>query len=248
MPSLILPERTARPRKVGITSLHDVCCTVAEIESILTDFGDFIDVAKFGIGVAAITPRLADKVAAYKRCGVIPYFGGTLFEKYFSQGKLSEYLRFLEINGVDWIEVSEGTIDIPLKERIAIVSELSGSLSVVAEVGSKDAQHIMPPSAWINEIGELLKAGACYVITEGRQSGDAGVYRSNGEIRSGLVTDIISAFGPDQLIFEAPTSVAQAFFINLVGPNVNLGNIDPRTVAFVEAQRQGLRSETFGVA
>lgn len=245
--SLKLPERTKRPRELGITSLHDVCCTVSELKAILEDYSDYIDLAKFGVGVAAITPRLKQKVASYREAGVIPYFGGTLFEKYYSQGMLEDYKVFMTEYGVDWVEVSCGTIAISIEERESLVRELSDSFTVVAEVGSKDAEEIMPPSRWIDEIGRMLDAGAAYVITEGRQSGTAGVYRASGEVRTGLVSDILSIFGSERLIFEAPTASAQAFFINQVGANVNLGNINPREVPLLEAQRQGLRSETFWV-
>lgn len=245
--TLKLPKRTIRPRTSGLTSLHDVCLTVSELDSTLADYADFIDIAKFGIGVAAITPRLKNKIELYNAYDVVSYFGGTLFEKYYSQGQLSAYEKFISDHGIRWIEVSSGTVDIPIEERIAIVTDLSATLNVVAEVGAKDAHEIMAPSKWIDEIGRLLDAGAKYVITEGRQSGTAGVYRANGEVRTGLVADILATFGPDKLIFEAPTPAAQAFFINLVGANVNLGNINPREVALLEALRQGLRSETFAL-
>ena len=118
---------------------------------------------------------------------------------------------------------------------------------MIAEVGRKDTSIIMPPSAWIDEIAAFLDAGVSYVITEGRDSGTAGIYRPSGEIRTGLVADIVSNIDPDRLIFEASSGQAQMFFINLVGPNVNLGNIGPRDLVRLEAQRQGLRSETFHV-
>jgi len=60
-----------------------------------------------------------------------------------------------------------------------------------------------------------------------------------------LVADILKRFGSKNLIFEAPTSDSQAFFINQAGPNVNLGNVNPRDLVLLECMRQGLRQETF---
>ena len=116
---------------------------------------------------------------------------------------------------------------------------------VLAEVGGKDSEMIMAPSIWINEIESLLNAGSSYVITEGRDSGTAGIFRADGEIRSGLLDDISRFIDCKKIIFEAPNTLSQMKFINKFGSNVNLANISPYDVLILEAQRQGLRSETF---
>ena len=242
-----LPKRTKKKRVNGLTSLHDVSLTTYELESILTDYGDFIDIAKFGVGTALVTPNLKRKIKLYKDYDIIPYFGGTLFEKFYSQNKLESYLTFLTENGINHIEISTGTIDISLDKRIELVKELSKQFVVFTEVGSKDATKITPPSVWMREINELHSAGASYVITEGRNSGTAGIYRSTGELRTGLIEDIISNCDVSKIIFEAPTPKNQMYFINKLGANVNLGNVNPKDVLLLETQRMGLRSETFDV-
>lgn len=242
-----LPERTKKKRANGLTSLHDVSLTTQELASILTDYSDFIDIAKFGVGTALVTPNLKQKINLYKDYNVIPYFGGTLFEKFYGQNKLESYLNFLNENDINHIEVSTGTIDIPLEERVELVKTLSQNFIVFTEVGSKDDTKITPPSVWIKEINELHSAGAEYVITEGRNSGTAGIYRSTGELRTGLIEDIISNCDASKIIFEAPTPKSQMYFINKLGPNVNLGNVNPKDVLLLETQRMGLRSETFDV-
>jgi phosphosulfolactate synthase len=143
------------------------------------------------------------------------------------------------------VEISMGTIDIELEERVNLVKEFSQDFEVLSEIGSKDGEAIMPPSVWINELNTLLDAGCKYVITEGRNSGTAGVYRPSGEIRTGLIADIITSVPAEKIIFEAPQPKAQMFFINQVGANVNLGNVNPNDLLLLEAQRCGLRSETF---
>lgn len=245
---LNLPNRLIKIRKLGITSIHDTFLTLGELESILSDYSEYIDIAKFGVGSAYCTRRLKEKIALYKTFDVQPYFGGTLFEKFYSQNKLEEYLYYLKDHQINIIEVSTGTVDITLKERTSIIRELKDNFQVLAEVGSKDQEHIMAPSVWIDEINSLIEAGATYVITEGRDSGTAGLYRKSGELREGLFQDIKKSCPVDQIIFEAPTSQSQMYFINSVGPNVNLGNVKPKDVLLLETQRVGLRSETFMVS
>ena len=73
-----------------------------------------------------------------------------------------------------------------------------------AEVGSKDADFIMAPYVWVEQIERDLEAGAWKVIAEARESGTAGIYRADGEVRTGLIDEIAHAVDPDRLIFEAP--------------------------------------------
>ena len=242
---LSLPNRTVKPRTFGLTCVHDVQYSIGQLKNILTDYSDYIDIAKLGVGAAYVTPRLSEKIKLYTSFGVKVYFGGTLFEKFYYQKKLSEYKAYLKEYDIDTLEISTGTIDISLEERIDLVKEFSSEFNVFSEIGSKDGEAIMPPSVWIHELNSLLDAGCNYVITEGRNSGTAGVYRPSGEIRTGLIADILSSVPVDRIIFEAPQPKAQMFFINQIGANVNLGNVNPHDLLLLEAQRVGLRSETF---
>lgn len=247
MSGLDLPKRNKKKRTNGITSVHDTYLTCDGLNSILSDYSDYVDIAKFGVGTAYCTKKLDEKIEIYRKHDVEVYFGGTLFEKFYSQKKLDEYCVFLKRHNIDTIEISEGTIDIGLDERLALVKELKDDFTILAEVGSKDDTVIMPPSVWIKEINSLLDVGASHVITEGRDSGTAGLFRKNGEIRDGLLSDIIEFCPIQKIIFEAPTAESQMHFINLIGSNVNLGNIDPQFLLLLETERLGLRSDTFGV-
>jgi len=246
MKSLDLPKRTLKPRTHGLTCLADVGVPNMELKGILHDFSDFIDVAKIGIGAAYIFPNLKEKLDLYKQYNVKTYFGGTLFEKYIHQNKLPDYFKLCKEYKIDSIEISNGTFDSSLGQRLEFVKTAQNEgFKVFAEVGCKDADHVMPPSEWNEEIHAFVEAGCAYVITEGRGSGSAGIYRSSGEIREGLIADIIKNVDTKKIIFEAPKEGQQNFFINLQGANVNLGNIPPRDVLQLEAQRQALRCETF---
>ncbi|MFB6468828.1 phosphosulfolactate synthase [Cytobacillus sp. Hz8] len=245
MDFLNLPSRTTGIRTYGLTSIVDFGTPVGELKNILSDYGDYIDIAKIGIGSAYITPNLKDKIHLYKEYQIKPYFGGTLFEKCYLQKKLSEYFSTLQDLGIDWIEISNGTLNIPLQERLQLIFLLKDQFHIIAEVGSKDGNHRMSVSEWQEEIGLLLDAGCEYVITEGRDSGTAGIYEKNGNIKANLIQEVIRELDYKKIIFEAPFPKHQMFFINEIGPNVNLGNVKLSDVLILETQRRGLRSETF---
>lgn len=243
---LSLPKRETKPRHHGLTSIHDVGIPIGELRNILEDYSSYLDIAKIGVGSAYITPNLPEKISLYKDYNVDVYFGGTLFEKAYSQHKTEEYFKYLKEMNISLVEVSCGTIDLTIDERLEIIMKaIKYDFQVLAEVGSKDAETIMSPSVWILEMGTLLKAGCKYVITEGRDSASAGLFRANGEVRAGLLTDMLDHIDAKKIIFEAPTTTSQMYFINTVGANVNLGNVSPRDLLILESQRQSLRCETF---
>jgi phosphosulfolactate synthase len=242
---LKLPDRTKKQRSFGITSIVDFGVATGELKHILTDYSDMIDIAKIGIGSAYVTANLKQKLALYKAYDVKPYCGGTLFEKFYLQNKFDDYLMYLKELGVQWIEISSGVLDIPIEERLQLVLKAESDFNVIAEVGSKDPEKQLPVGHWTEEMNTFLEAGCQYVITEGRSSGTSGIYNNNGEIRSEIILEVFQHVDPKKVIFEAPTAKNQAFFINQVGTNVNLGNVSPRDVLLLETQRLGLRSETF---
>lgn len=242
-----LPERTQKPRRQGLTCLTDTGLTVAQTRDMLVDFGDYIDVAKFGIGSAYLTSRLDEKIKLYQDAGVIVYFGGTLFEKFYFQNKLDDYFDYMRKFNVRHVEVSAGTIQLSVADSLKVIEKCAGEFTCFCEVGTKDKTAIMPPSKWIETMLAFLDVGAEYVIAEGRDNGTAGIFRPSGELRMGLIADLISSVGHEKLIFEAPTQSSQMYFINEIGPNVNLGNIKPSDVLVLETQRNGLRYETFHI-
>ena len=115
----------------------------------------------------------------------------------------------------------------------------------LSEVGSKDAAHIIPPYKWIELMKAELAAGSSYIIAEARESGNVGIYRGSGEVREGLVQEILTQIPGERILWEAPQKAQQLYFIELLGCNVNLGNIAPSEVIALEAMRIGLRGDTF---
>lgn len=243
--SLKLPQRTQKPRKTGITEIMDVGTPTSMLRDYLDDFHGYIDFIKFGIGSALVTPNLREKIKLAEQYNVNVWFGGTLFEKFYAQNQLNAYVDFLHEHQIEWVEVSSGTLDQDPESLLKCVEFLKKDFNVVAEVGSKDLSKIMPPSQWVHEIKDLLALECNYIILEGRESATAGLYRQTGELREGLVADIIAEVDQSRLIFEAPTASAQNHFIRQFGANVNLGNVKLHDILILESQRQALRNETF---
>jgi phosphosulfolactate synthase len=221
--------------------------SVAEVDGMIEVAGPSIDIVKLGWGTAVVTDNLAEKLARYREHGIPVVLGGTLGEVAISQGRfdrLVDWLRELELS---YVEISDGTISIERTEKLALIEQLAGEFTVLSEVGSKDSNaEITPPYRYVEQIEEELSAGAWKVILEGRESGSAGIYRSDGEVRMGLIKEIVHAIDPGRLLFDAPRKQQQVWFLRRYGHEINLGNIGPRDVLSLETLRLGLRSDTVG--
>jgi phosphosulfolactate synthase len=146
--------------------------------------------------------------------------------------------------GLTHVEISDGTVEIPREEKLELIADLARDFTVLSEVGSKDSDVNFAPYLWVQWIKEELEAGAWKVITESRESGTAGIFRPSGEMRTGLIDEIVNEVEVADLIFEAPTKASQAWFVKEFGPTVNLGNIPPDEVIPLETLRLGLRGDT----
>src|SRR5262249_28297363 len=173
------------------------------------------------------------KIACLRELNIGYFFGGTLFEKFVQQHRVDAYYDYCSAYGCPCVEISNGTIALTNQDKARLIAEFARDFQVISEVGCKDAgrSEWMEPASWIAYIAEDLEAGATKVITEARESGMSGICRANGEIRFGLIEEILgSGIAHDRIIFEAPTKAMQAYFIRRLGPNVNLGNIAPHDV------------------
>lgn len=239
-----LPERPAKPRQEGLTHMLDKGLSIRQAEDILDVAAEYIDLVKLGWGTAVITPNLRRKLEIYQNADLPVYFGGTLFEAFFLRDRLDTYRRMLNTLGVEYLEVSDGSVSMAHEDKLEAIRSFAEDFTVLSEVGSKDANNIMPPYKWVECIQAELEAGSWKVICESRESGTAGLFRPNGEIRSGLVDEIVARVNPSDVIFEAPNKMQQVWFIKHQGANVNLGNISPTEVIPVETLRLGLRGDT----
>lgn len=239
-----LPQRTKKPRDKGITLVLDKGFSVRQAEDFCETSSGYADIVKLGWGTSYVTQNLEDKLAVYANAGIPVYFGGTLFEAYILRDQLEGYIQLLKRFNIEHVEVSNGTIWLSDKRKTDIIEHLSDHFTVLSEVGSKNPDDIIPPYKWVRMIERELEAGAWKIICEARESGTVGVFRPNGEIRSGLIDEIADQISPEKLIFEAPKKEQQVWFIKKFGSNANLGNIQPNEVIPVETLRLGLRSDT----
>ncbi len=240
-----LPDRTVKPRSSGLTMVMDKGLSIREAEDFLSVGEAHTDMIKLGFGTSIVTPRLAEKIDLYKSAGLPVYFGGTLFEAFVIRGLFDDYLRYLEKFKIEYAEVSDGSMDIDQDEKCEYIHKLSKHVTVLSEVGSKDAEKIIPPYKWIAMMKAEIEAGVWKVIAEARESGTVGIFRGSGEVRSGLVEEILTQIPQETIIWEAPLKAQQVWFMKLYGANVNLGNIAPNEVIPLETLRLGLRGDTF---
>ena len=239
------PERTNKPRESGYTMAMDKGLSCREVEDFLSVAGDHVDIVKLGWGTSFVTPKLKEKLQIYASAGIPTYFGGTLFEAFIIRNQFDDYRKILDKYGMSYAEVSDGSIELDHDKKCEYVSKLSGQVTVLSEVGSKDVEKIIPPYKWIELMQKELDAGAWKVIGEAREGGNVGLFRSTGEVRSGLVEEILTKIPSEKIIWEAPIKAQQVWFIKLLGTNVNLGNIAPNEVIPLETIRLGLRGDTF---
>lgn len=242
---LTLPERPAKPRAAGRTAMIDRGIGLAAIDDVLATAGPILDLVKIGWGTAVVDELLEERIRRYRAADVDVCFGGTLFEVAALQGRLDGYRDWLLELGIEHVEISDGTIDLATSDKLAAIERFAADFVVYSEVGSKDSSAVVSPKRWVESIGRELAAGAAYVILEGRESASSGLYRPSGEIRAGLIDEIISdGIDPSVLVFEAPVKAAQVFLLRLLGPNANLANIAVDDLVALETLRLGLRSDT----
>jgi phosphosulfolactate synthase len=204
--------------------------------------GDSISIVKLGWGTAAVTQNLERKLAVLKDKPVV--IGGTFFEVVYVKDAFDEYKSWLQQLGISHVEISDGTIDIPRERKLELIADFARDFTVLSEVGSKDSSVEYTAAEWKRWLREELDAGAWKVITEAREGGTAGIFDSSGGMRTELIEEIALEIGPVNIIFEAPSKAAQAWFIKRFGPSVNLGNIPPEEVIPLETLRLGLRGDT----
>lgn len=240
-----VPARATQPRDTGLTMVMDKGLSVREAEDFISIGSGYTDLVKLGWTTAYLTPHLDDKLAVYRNAGANVYFGGTLFEAFLVRDQFEDYLRLLDKYKLEYAEVSDGSLSMEHGLKCEYIARLSKHVTVISEIGSKDDTKIMAPYKWIECMKAELEAGSWKLIAESRESGNVGLYRESGEVRQGLVDEIITQVPADKIIWEAPLKVQQVWFIKLLGTNVNLGNISPNEIIALETTRLGLRGDTF---
>jgi phosphosulfolactate synthase len=240
-----LPERTEKPRESGLTMVMDKGLSLRQTLDLVSVCGEYTDLVKLGFGTSLLTKDLNKKLGLYNDADIKVYLGGTLFEAFIVRDMFDDYCRLLNKHKIEYAEVSDGSIYMPHKDKCKYIKELAKNFTVLSEVGSKEAGVIIHPKLWISMMKEEIECGAWKVIAEARESGTVGIYRPNGNAHSSLINKILNNVPKDRILWEAPNKSQQAWFIGLLGANVNLGNISPDDVIPLETLRLGLRGDTF---
>lgn len=240
-----VPERTQKPREKGFTMAMDKGLSVREAEDFVSVSSEYTDIVKLGWATSYVTPHLEEKLNVYREADIPFYFGGTLFEAFIARNQFDDFRKVIDQFKMPFVEVSDGSIEMDHDEKCEYIRILKEQTIVLSEVGSKDEEKIIPPYKWIELMQKELDAGAWKVIGEARESGNVGLFRSSGEVRSGLVQEILTKIPFEKIIWEAPQKAQQVYFIKLMGANVNLGNIAPTEMIPLETIRLGLRGDTF---
>jgi phosphosulfolactate synthase len=245
---LDLPERSAKPRSHGVTHVIDRGLSISEIEGLIEVAGEFVDIVKLGWGTALATGNLERKLERYRAHDIPVVLGGTLTELAISRGRLDELIAWVHELGLQHFEISDGTIELEHERKLELIERLAQEFIVLSEVGSKDdTGAITPPYVWVEQMRAELAAGAWKVIAEGREAGTAGIFRPSGEVREGLIGEIVHEIAPAQIMFDAPRKDQQVWFVRRFGPEVNLSNVPAGEVLALETLRLGLRSDTLGI-
>ena len=226
----------------GLTHVIDKGLGPRAWEDVLEVAGDHISIVKLGWGTAAVTQNLERKLDVLREKPVV--IGGTYFEVLYAKERLDDYKGWLQGLGLTHVEISDGTVDIPRGRKLELIADFARDFTVLSEVGSKDSSVEYTAAQWVQWLQEELDAGAWKVVTEAREGGTAGIFDSSGGMRTELIGDIAMRVGPANVVFEAPTKAAQAWFIKQFGPSVNLGNIPPDEVIPLATLRLGLRGDT----
>jgi len=240
-----IPERVAKPRNHGLTMVMDKGLSLSEASNMVDSSADYIDFVKFGFGTSLVTPQLKEKIKLYKKSGLRPYLGGTLFELFIIRDMYNDFVKFIDELDLDLVEVSDGSMEMDHGVKCDYISRLAKKYTVISEVGSKQADVHIPDDKWVAMMKTEIEAGSWKVIAEARESGNIGIYNQDHSANVKLIDDIIEHIKIENVIWEAPLKSQQAWFIKQLGANVNLGNIATNEALALETLRLGLRGDTF---
>ena len=239
----------AKPRRTGMSMVIDDGLPLAYVQGVLEIAAPYIDLMKIKTGTARLYPReeLMRKLAMYQLREIKPFVGGQFHEYVFAtmgEGALPAFYEEALALGFATIEISDNTVPLTDRQRHdQIAGAVKAGLEVFGEVGSKDTMS--NPALLVDQARICLDAGASLVLVEAAELVDNGVVRE-------ATLDIIKRNLPlEKIMIELPgpwiagvrscdiEAMKKMVFAEF-GPDVNLANIDVKTIFDTEAQRVGL--------
>lgn len=242
-------RRQSKPRTAGKTMVIDKGLGLNAFEDLLSTSGEHVDMIKIGFGTSPLYPPqlLKTKIDMAKSYGICIYPGGTFLEVAIMQKAVSSFFETIKALGFTGLEVSDGTIEVDRKLRNELILRgLDEGLEVVTEYGKKGWGSTI-------ELGELIETvtidaefGAELITIEARESGmGVGIFDEQGKCKDEELEQVLAAIpGQHLLLWEAPLKSQQVHLMQLLGPDINLGNILSQDIISLEALRRGLRSDT----
>jgi phosphosulfolactate synthase len=242
-----IPSRTTKPRNNGLTIVSDKGLSLIEAQYMISAAAPYVDMVKLAFGTALLTPNLKQKIDLYQSHNIPVFLGGLLFEAFVIRNQIEEYIKMLNEYDISHIEISDGALNISHEEKCDFIRQFTQYGTVISEIGSKDKDKVQvtPPYKWIQLMQTELDAGSTFVVAEAKEAGNVGLYRNSGEVREGLVEEILTKIPARNIIWESPEKDQQLYFIKLLGCNANLANIQPNEVIPLETMRLGLRGDSF---
>jgi phosphosulfolactate synthase len=214
---LTLPPRSRKPREAGITLVLDKGIGLRQMEDLLASAADYVDLVKLGWGTGYITHDTRDKIKLYQQAGIPVYFGGTLLEMAILQDRFDEYREMALSLGCRTSSLSTGIIDLSVAEKVRYIRELRR----ISSWSPRSAARAAEGAARV-QVGGIHPVGAGRRRVEGhlrgRESGTVGLFHTDGEVKSGVVDEIMSKIDPSRLIFEAPQKPSRCGSSRSSGP------------------------------
>src|SRR5256886_6392335 len=186
----------------GLTHVIDKGLGARAWEDVLEVAGEHISIIKLGWGTAAVTANLERKLEVLREKPVV--IGGTYFEVVYAKDKLDDYKAWLQRLGLQHVEISDGTVDIPRERKLELIADFARDFTVLSEVGSKDSSVEYSAEQWLQWLQEELDAGAWKVITEARERGTAGIFDPSGGIATDLIATTALSVAPRTVLPPAP--------------------------------------------
>jgi len=241
--------RQSKPRTSGKTMVIDKGLGLHAFADLLESAGAHIDMIKIGFGTAPLypIPILRRKIELAHEHGIIVYPGGTFLEIATVQGAVDAFFETALSLGFTGIEVSDGTIELPMATRRGLILRgVEEGLSVFTEYGKKCWGSAIEVDELIETVASDTECGAEMVTIEARESGvGVGIFDASGNCRDDELEKVLTAVpNPRALLWEAPLKDQQVRLLSELGPEINIGNVPPYEAVALEAMRRGLRSDT----
>jgi len=241
--------RTQKPREAGVTMLIDQGLGLNATADLIQTAGDYVDSLKFTFGTSVFYDR--DLVVAKNRmlsgAGILTMPGGTMIEVAVWKGVWRRYLGHARKLGFTGMEISDGTIEMPMEQRAEVVkAAVDMGFTVLTEIGKKDPEREQPMARRLEQLHQDLECGACKVIVEARATGKGvGIFDQDGGVKEDEMAALLAGVEEvNALVWEAPIKSQQQYLIERFGLNVNLGNVPPEDILALEGLRCCLRSDT----